>query len=106
MPRMLAVLLLFQPVWLSVLKMWRRSMSSSETGRNLLVAECRRLGVAGGGKLRQQQVFDADLLAAAEHDRPLDDVLQFPHVARPEVLQQLLPGLGGEALDLPARSRR
>ena len=35
MPKMVAVLLLFQAVWLSVLKMWRRSMSSNETGKNL-----------------------------------------------------------------------
>ena len=35
----------------------------------------------------------------AEHTGPLDDVLEFAHVARPAVLQKQLPGLIGQAVD-------
>ena len=57
-------------------------------GEELLLGGGRVGGVAGGGQLGQQQVVLVDFLAAAEDHRPLDHVLQFADIARPEVAEQ------------------
>ena len=60
------------------------------------------LGVAGGLERREDEVVGVDVLAAGEHDGPLDDVLHLADVARPAVAQQLFHRPRREALELAA----
>ena len=48
-----------------------------------------------------RQRFRNDELPGAQDDRPFHDILQFPDIARPRVLEADLQGALGDALDLP-----
>src|SRR5438445_728234 len=72
----------------------------------LHLADGRHRAAAGRRRRRRApqhvvgQVLDADEPRPAQHHRPLDDVAQLAHVARPVIALELLVRLAGEAADL------
>ena len=100
---MAAVRLLFQPVARSVAWMWRRSISSSESGSKVDLGEATSPDSPAVAMRREIQVVGVDEVAAGQHDGALDDVLQLADVARPAILLHQVQGLGREAANLAAR---
>ena len=92
---------------------WLRPACSNARAMRSRLALLERLVVVERRRRRRaareqpgRQIVGHHAIAAAEHQRLLDDVLELAHVARPVVAEEAGDDVGGERARLPAAARR
>ena len=92
-----------QRVSISTCSTYERSTSAMVRGVWPSPSCGRGVAASGGGRREIGQGVQVQHVAAREHDRALDDVLELAHVARPLVSEQPPHRLGRDILDALAR---